>query len=70
MSLDFPVHPRLKEAEEQQLRELLTTVPYLRRTTLVTALIILGLTVARAEGGVQRLLSLLGQRMQAEERLA
>jgi len=65
MSLDFPVHPRLKEEEEQQLRELQEQLPFLKRTTLATALIVLGLSVARAEGGAQRLLGLLGKRMQA-----
>jgi len=66
MSLDFPVHPRLKEEEELQLRELQQQLPFLKRTTLATALIVLGLSVARAEGGAQRLLGLLGRRMQAD----
>lgn len=67
MSIDFPVHPRLKEREERQLRELQLKLPFLKRTTLVTALILMGLKVAHGEGGAQRLLSMLGERLQAEE---
>lgn len=66
MSLDFPVHPRLKEPEELAIRDLQKQVPFLRRTTIVTGLILLGLSVARGEGGTQRLLSLLGLRVQAD----
>jgi len=66
MSLDFKVHPRLKESEEQAVRELQRELPFLKRTTLVTGLILMGLSVVRADGGAQRLLSLLGLRMQAE----
>ncbi len=65
MSLDFPVHPRLKEAEELELRELQKQLPFLTRTTLVTGLILMGLSVLREPGGAQRMLSLLGLRMQA-----
>jgi len=66
MSLDFLVHPRLKESEEKAVREVQAQVPFLRRTTVVTGLILLGLSVARSEGGAQRLLRLLGMRMHAE----
>jgi hypothetical protein len=66
MSLDFKVHPRLKDSEEQAVRELQRQLPFLKRTPLVTGLILMGLSVMRAEDGAQRLLSLLGRRMQAE----